>query len=60
VIYPWIWRHLPGNTWIRAAISLVAFLLAVLFLFTVVFPWAEGVLPFLDVTVNNSQGSSAP
>jgi hypothetical protein len=56
-MYAWVWRHLPGNAPVRAAISLASFLLVVLLLFTVVFPWAEGVLPFLDVTVKGNAAS---
>jgi hypothetical protein len=55
-MYAWIWHQLPGNAWVRSAIAVTALLVVVLLLFTVVFPWAEGVLPFLDVTVGNNQG----
>lgn len=51
-MYSWIWRHLPGNTWVRAAISLALVMLVVLLLFQYVFPWAEPLLPFSDVTVD--------
>ena len=50
-MYGWIWRHLPGPWPVRALGSLVLAALAVLALFTIVFPWAESALPFLDVTV---------
>jgi hypothetical protein len=50
-MYGWIWRHLPGNVWVRAAISLA--LATVFVLFQYVFPWAEPLLPFNDVTVDN-------
>ena len=51
-MYVWIWRHLPGNTALRALESaiLVAAVCAVLLF--VVFPWAEPRLPFNNVTVN--------
>ncbi|MEU8487301.1 hypothetical protein [Streptomyces sp. NPDC048641] len=52
-MYGWIWRHLPGNTLIRALISLLLVLAVVYVLFQYVFPWAEPLLPFNDVTVNN-------
>ncbi len=51
-MYSWIWRHLPGNTPVRAAISLVLVLGVVFLLFQYVFPWAEPLLPFNDVTVD--------
>lgn len=53
-MYPWIWRHLPGNL----ALKLVQVLLLVagicaLLLF-VVFPAVEPSLPINDVTVPGS------
>jgi hypothetical protein len=51
-MYSLIWRHLPGNTWVKAAISLVLILAVVFVLFQWVFPWAEPLLPFNNVTVN--------
>jgi hypothetical protein len=52
-MYGWIWRHLPGNAWVKALISVVLALAAVYVLFQYVFPWAEPLLPFNDVTVDN-------
>ncbi|MCF3963251.1 hypothetical protein [Streptomyces fuscigenes] len=51
-MYGWFWRHLPGNAWVRAAISIVLGLIVVYLLFQYVFPWAEPLLPFNDVTVD--------
>ncbi|WP_367043751.1 hypothetical protein [Streptomyces sp. Je 1-332] len=51
-MYGWIWRHLPGNAWIRALLSLVLVFAVVYVLFQYVFPWAEPLLPFNDVTVD--------
>ncbi|WP_173019629.1 hypothetical protein [Streptomyces alkaliphilus] len=50
-MYGWIWRHLPGNTPVRALIALCLVLGVVYLLFTYVFPWAEPILPFNNVTV---------
>ncbi|MFE9422416.1 hypothetical protein ACFYNO_05560 [Kitasatospora sp. NPDC006697] len=55
-MYGWIWRHLPGNALVRAIISLLLVVGAVYLLFQYVFPWAEPLLPFNDVTVNNGGG----
>ncbi|AJE41579.1 membrane protein [Streptomyces nodosus] len=52
-MYGWIWRHLPGNAWVRALTSVVLVLAVVYVLFQYVFPWAEPLLPFNDVTVDN-------
>ncbi|MFI9205668.1 hypothetical protein [Streptomyces sp. NPDC053048] len=52
-MYVWIWRHLPGNAWVKALISLLLVLGVVYVLFQYVFPWAEPLLPFNDVTVDN-------
>jgi hypothetical protein len=40
-MYGWIWRHLPGPTWFKAIEVLALIVLTVLFLFEVVFPWAN-------------------
>ncbi|MEU5399611.1 hypothetical protein ABZ348_09960 [Streptomyces sp. NPDC005963] len=53
-MYGWIWRHLPGNAWVRAVLSLALVLMAVYVLFQYVFPWAEPLLPFNDVTVDGA------
>ncbi|GHG59125.1 hypothetical protein [Streptomyces griseocarneus] len=52
-MYVWIWRHLPGNAWVKALMSLLLVLGTVYVLFQYVFPWAEPLLPFNDVTVDN-------
>ncbi|MCA1222756.1 hypothetical protein [Streptomyces sp. 8L] len=58
-MYGWFWRHLPGNTWVRAAISIVLALIVVYLLFQYVFPWAEPLLPFNDATVDSGSGGAA-
>ncbi|WP_329134197.1 hypothetical protein OG552_18215 [Streptomyces sp. NBC_01476] len=58
-MYGWIWRRLPGNAWVRAFTSLVLVLAVVYLLFQYVFPWAEPLLPFNEVTVDNNNGMSA-
>jgi hypothetical protein len=57
-VYSWIWHRLPGNGLVRAFLSLVLFLAVVAVLFQWVFPWAEPLLPFGDVTVNNGGTTS--
>ena len=49
-MYGWIWRHLPGPLYLRIveAVVLVAGIVALLMF--VVFPWAEPLLPFNNVT----------
>jgi hypothetical protein len=59
-VYGWIWRHLPGPWPVRALTSLVLAGAVVVALFTVVFPWAEHSLPFLQVTVDSSSPSPSP
>lgn len=51
-MYAWIWRHLPGPLSVRVVLSAAMIAAVVTLLFTVVFPWAEHGLPFLDVTVD--------
>jgi hypothetical protein len=55
-VYVWIWRHLPGGLPGRLLGSLVLLAVAVLLLFTVVFPRLEPLLPFSDVTVDAPAG----
>jgi len=57
-MYGWIWHRLPGNAAVRAGLSLLLFLAVVAILFKWVFPWAEPLLPFSDVTVNDGGTSS--
>ncbi|QPL05447.1 MULTISPECIES: hypothetical protein [Actinomyces] len=40
-MYGWIWRHLPGPTWLKVIEVLLLAAGAVLLLFEVVFPWAN-------------------
>ncbi|MDQ8707682.1 hypothetical protein RCO28_35195 [Streptomyces sp. LHD-70] len=56
-MYGWIWRHLPGNTWLKALISVLLAVAVVFLLFQYVFPWAEPLLPFNDVTVDEGMGA---
>jgi hypothetical protein len=53
-MYVWIWRHLPGNAWLRMFESLLIVAAVCALLLFVVFPWAEPKLPFNDVTIDNS------
>ena len=57
-MYGWIWRHLPGNAWLRAVLSLALVLMVVYVLFQYVFPWAEPLLPFNDVTVDGASAGA--
>ncbi|MFD8492452.1 hypothetical protein SAMN05421504_1021081 [Amycolatopsis xylanica] len=50
-MYAWIWRVLPGNVAVKAALAAVLIAGVVALLFFVVFPWAEPLLPFNDVSV---------
>lgn len=40
-MYGWIFRHLPGPTWLKAAEALVLVALVVIALFQWVFPWLQ-------------------
>jgi hypothetical protein len=59
-MYVWIWRHLPGNVWVRALLTLLLIALVAALLFFVVFPWVEPKLPFNDVTVDPSSAGAGP
>ena len=53
-MYSWLWRVLPGGLLLKSVQCLVLFALVVLLLFTVVFPAVEPLLPYGDVTVDDS------
>lgn len=50
-MYGWIWRHLPGPTAVRVLAALFLALAVVALLMFIIFPWAEPLLPFNDVSV---------
>jgi ABC-type transporter Mla subunit MlaD len=56
-MYAWVWGRLPGPVWVRAVLSLLLLAAVVVLLFTVVFPWAQSAIPFLQVTVDESSAS---
>ena len=49
-MYGWIWRHLPGPMAVRIVLALALAAGVVALLMFVVFPWAEPLLPFNNVT----------
>jgi hypothetical protein len=55
-VYGWIWKHLPGNAFFKAIFSLILLVGVVALLWFVIFPWAEPLLPFGDVTVDQAGG----
>ncbi|GAA4677582.1 hypothetical protein [Phytohabitans rumicis] len=59
-MYAWIWRHLPFRKWpYKLATSLVLIVGIGALLWYVVFPWAEPLLPFDDVQVEQDSGVPA-
>jgi hypothetical protein len=53
-VYGWIWRVLPGPGFLKALQMFVLFGAVLALLWFVVFPWAEPLLPFGDVTVDGA------
>lgn len=52
MIFPLVWRLMPGPIWFRLLLLLAAVAAVVWVLFTVVFPWlASDVLPSPDGSV---------
>ena len=49
-MYGWIWRHLPGPLALRVVEAVLLVAAVVTLLMLVVFPWAEPLLPFNNVT----------
>ena len=54
MMYPWLWRHLPGPTWARVTILALSAAIIVLVLFEWVFPAVSELLPFQEQTVSDS------
>lgn len=57
-MYGALWRALPGNRWVKSLLMLVLFLAVVALLFFVVFPAIAPHLPWEDVTIDGSAGST--
>jgi hypothetical protein len=59
-MYGWIWRTLPGGVpgKLIGSLMLLAGVLALLWF--VIFPWAEPLLPFGDVTVDGADTIDTP
>jgi len=53
-VYGWIWAHLPGNAALKSVCALVLVAALGWLLWFKVFPWAEPLLPFGDVTVDGT------
>jgi hypothetical protein len=49
-MYAWIWRHLPGPLPAKLVLAVALVAAVVALLLFVVFPWAEPLLPFDEVT----------
>jgi hypothetical protein len=52
-MYTWIWRHLPGNTALKAMQALLLIAAVCALLLFVVFPAVEPHLPIDRATVNH-------
>jgi len=50
-MYGALWRVLPGPWWLRLLLLLILIAAAIYALFTWVFPWVDGVLNPINVTV---------
>ena len=50
-MYGALWRVLPGPAWLRVILLLVLVTGLVAVLFAWVFPWADGLINPIDVTV---------
>lgn len=50
-MYGALWRILPGPVWLRIILMLLLIVAAVFALFTWVFPWVDGILNPINVTV---------
>jgi hypothetical protein len=51
-MYAALWRILPGPTWVRILLLLLLLAAVVFALFTWVFPWVDGIINPIEVTVD--------
>lgn len=50
-MYRWLWRWLPGPSWVRGALAVLIAAAVVAVCFTWVFPAIAPFMPFNDITV---------
>ena len=50
-MYGALWRVLPGPVWVRIILLLILVVAVVFVLFTWVFPWVDGIVNPIEVTV---------
>ena len=53
-MYGALWRVLPGPVWLRIILVLLLVAAVVFALFTWVFPWVDGIVNPINVTVGDS------
>jgi hypothetical protein len=51
-MYGALWRVLPGPVWVRIILLLILVVAVVFVLFTWVFPWVDGIINPIEVTVD--------
>ena len=52
-MYGALWRVLPGPVWVRILLVLILLVAVVFVLFTWVFPWVDGIINPIEVTVDS-------
>lgn len=52
-MYAALWRILPGPVWLRINLLLLLVAAVVFALFTWVFPWVDGIVNPIEVTVDS-------
>jgi hypothetical protein len=51
-MYGALWRVLPGPVWVRILLVIILLVAVVFVLFTWVFPWVDGIINPIEVTVD--------
>lgn len=52
-MYAFLWRLLPGPVWLKSIIALAIVVGIFFLLMNVVFPWADTLMPYNDISVSN-------
>ena len=56
MIHGWLWRHLPGPSWLRVVILVLAAFGVAVLCFTTVYPAIAPLMPRNDTTVGKAPG----
>ena len=54
-MYAALWRVLPGPVWLRILLAIALVFVVIAALFSWVFPWVDGIINPIEVTVGETE-----